>query len=134
MEPVLRSRRTHRLMVALHWALAALPLFLLAGLGGMTARATQLLGSFPHQDAYQYPFAQSDRLYQGWIWFANQFFLLTILSWIPWLCLIVFSVWWQRRCWSGRTALGWVFPAAVYGLCHLIICFEPTNRIGWFLD
>ncbi|PSN13453.1 hypothetical protein C7293_15850 [filamentous cyanobacterium CCT1] len=117
--------------------LAALPVLLLVSLWGMTARAGQLLGRFPHpfaDDPYQ--FGADDRPYRAWVWLVDQSFSLTILSWLPWAGLVGLTLWCQWRYWSkgGRSALPWLLPVGIYAIAHLVLLFEPTNRIGWYLD
>ncbi|WP_035991611.1 hypothetical protein [Leptolyngbya sp. KIOST-1] len=135
----LSSAPARRVLTALHWLLATFPLLLLVSLWGMTARAAQLLGTFPRpfvNDPYQ--FGADDRPYRAWAWLVAETFNLTALSWLPWLGLVGLTLWCQRRYWSKRgggwSALPWLVPVGLYVLAHLALIFDPTGRVSWYLD
>ena len=135
----LQSPIARRVLTIIHWLLAAFPVMLLVSLWGMTARAAQLLGRFPHpfvDDPYQ--FGAGDRPYRAWFWVVGQSFNLTILSWLPWAGLVGLTLWCQWRYWSKRegwrSALPWLLAVGIYAIAHLALFFDPSDRLSWYLD
>jgi len=135
----IQAKSVRRGCTVLHWVLALMPIALWVGLLGMAARATMLLGKVPQpsiNDPYQ--FGQTDAIYQGWIRAVEISAYLAVLSVIPWLCLMSFSIFAHWRYWSkdeARSTAGYRFlPMALYLLAYILLVVDPLELFAWFLD
>lgn len=127
-----------RLFVIGQCILAPLPGLLITALFALSARATALIGTLPL--AFQNDpghIGINDPIYQTWYGIADWLFLGTLFSAFLWFPSSLATAVLCLQAWrNGQRRWPLIGGIAIltYLAGLLVIMFEPTNRLGWYLD
>jgi hypothetical protein len=138
-KPIAWLSRLLKAIVILQWLIAWLPLGFTLALFGLSTRASQLIGKvpLPFQDDPAH-IGASDGIYKMLYRLADVLCTGVVYSVLIWLtgtiALTVLGIWhWKRNQAKGWVRWGWG-AIVVYLIGLLILCLEPTNRLGWWFD